>query len=217
MHSSARCLRGVVSVQNRVATILSLLILTMSATAHAGGGAFLPPLKVDVGSMAMSDDRGVEATGSVVFVGLNLATIYHKRTSFDVGLGYVGAFPAQTDAHVARVASGDSAMTESIPAFNGGYLELSVLAHELSHVRTWVSGRTELLRSQERTSLGVATRVSAELWSGIALRGRGGMGLGVFALGLWAEIGVRQSPLGGTVRQASVGLSGRMPLFLAGR
>ncbi len=184
----------------------------------------MPPLKLDVGSIALSDRQGGFATGTSLLVGLNWATIYPKRVGIDVGVGYVGTFIADTaepagDAGpaVARGIAPTPIPASRLVSAHGGYLEVSMLAHEVPHLRTWVSGRAELLRSGGKGVLGMATRVSTELWSGISLGGRGGVGFGVFAIGAWAEVGVRELPGGGLARQVSGGISGRVPFFAVGR
>jgi len=197
-------------------SVVLLAYLAIASTAHAGS-AVLPPLKVDLGTIAMSDRQSERATGTALFIGINVATIYPKRIGFDVGIGYVGTFIPAEETHTHWSAeAGATTPSDRLVSSHGAYVDLSVLAHERPNLRTWVSGRTELLRSAGRSVMGIATRVSTELWSGIKVGGRGGLGVGVFALGLWAEMGVRQLAGGGLARQVSAGVSARVPLFLAG-
>lgn len=194
----------------RAAALLILLgLIGASTSAHAGGG-FLPPLKIDLGSLAQRDGSGRTTTGTALLMGLHWATLNPKRSSIDFGVGYVGSFfPDSVGVH--RLPQPTNALLSA----HGGYFEFAMLAHERPHVRTWLSGRAELMQSGGVGILGMATRVSTELWSGL-LHGNGGSGIvGSAALGLWAEVGVRELPQRGYAPLLSVGISGRLPLVLA--
>lgn len=193
----------------------TVAVVGLTATAAHAGGGFLPPAKLDVGTIAVSDRHGDFAMGTSLLVGLNWATLYPKRTGFDIGIGYVGTFlPEPESRYLAR--GGDPVAPSQLASAHGGYLEVSLLANERKHMRTWISGRGELLESNGQGGLGMATRVSTELWGGIlAGAGNGGI-VGVFAIGLWAELGVRELPNDGLARQLSMGISGRLPFVIVG-
>ncbi len=193
-----------------------LVVLLMSKTEALAGGGFLPPVAVDVGSTVLSIGKGTVRTGGVLTAGVKWATIYPKRTSFDVGVGYVGTFVHQSESGPKHTQARQAPGTEgSLTNMHGGFLEFAGLAKERSHARAWVSTRAELLRSGGENAIGFATRVSAELWTGLTHTSRGGAIYGVGALGLWTEMGLRRLPSHGLVRQVSVGLSVRLPVVVA--
>ena len=195
----------------------SLLVLTSLTTDVVAGGGFAPPIAVDFGSSVLSAKEGTvrTRTGTVLTVGLKWATIYPKRTSFDVGIGYVGTV-IRTDDAPAHHSSKAPAARNTLSSMHGGFLEFSGLAAERSHVRAWVSGRAELLRSNDEAVLGIATRLSAEVWTGLSHSSHSGGVYGVGALGVWTELGVRRMPSLGLVQQVSVGLSVRLPVVASG-
>lgn len=193
----------------------SLLALTSQTTDVVAGGGFAPPIAVDFGSSVLSAKEGTVRTGTVLTVGLKWATIYPKRTSFDVGIGYVGTM-IRTDDAPAHRSSKAPAPRNTLSSMHGGFLEFSGLAAERSHARAWVSGRAELMRSNDEAVLGIATRLSAEVWTGLSHSSHSGGVYGVGALGVWTELGVRRLPSLGLVQQVSVGLSVRLPVVVSG-
>lgn len=192
------------------------IFLALSSDALAGG--FAPPLSIDVGSSVLSSEDGEVRTSPVVLVGLKWATIYPKRTALDLGIGYVGAMMGPDDEPSARRVHSkrkNGSANSSLSSMHGVFLEVAGLAGERNHARAWVAGRAELLRSNGENVLGFATRISAEVWTGLSDTQGHGTAYGVAALGLWTELGVRRVPSLGLVQQVSVGLSFRIPLIVS--
>ena len=194
----------------------SLLALASLTTEVVAGGGFVPPLAVDFGSSVLSAKEAGVRTGTVLTVGLKWATIYPKRTSFDLGIGYVGTMIRTDGAPTAHRSSKARAAQNRLSSMHGGFLEFSGLATDRSHARAWVSGRAELMKSNDEAVLGIATRLSAEVWTGLSHSSLGGGVYGVGALGVWTELGVRRLPSLGLVQHLSVGLSVRLPVVVSG-
>ena len=199
----------------RVAGLVALVLAVTSVSARAGGNAIgWPPAKVDVGYLTFATGDGIYSGGQVL-VGLNWATIYPRRTWFDIGLGYVGAWmddPFPRLQPSPKVDAGPPTMR-----LHGGYLELAGRVASGKWWRTWLSGRGELSSFDGAPSLGAAARVSTELWGGVLEGGRNGVLVGVFAFGVWVEASARE--LGKRdvmVTAASAGLSVRVPLLAIG-
>jgi hypothetical protein len=204
------------TIRRLVATCLGILALVSLTRDAVAGGGFAPPIAIDFGSSVLSAKEGTVRTGTVLTAGLKWATIYPKRTSFDVGIGYVGTMIRTEDAKAPHRPSNARATRNTLSSMHGGFLEFSGLAAERSHARAWVSGRAELMRSNGEAVLGIATRLSAEVWTGLSHSSRGGAAYGVAALGVWTELGVRRLPSLGLVQQLSVGLSVRLPAVVSG-
>src|SRR5262249_27251903 len=122
----------------------------------------------------------------------------------DVGLGVFGAvLSAPADTTMMNDQNGI--------AYGGAYLEVG---HTLSHGdwwRTWASGRGEYLASSafgvDHKGFGAAGRLSAELFaSGVGIEPRG-LFLGTYAIGVYAEAGVRDVGPGVDAFQVTAGLT----------
>ena len=165
------------------------------------------PLQVDIGAIGTSSERG-SLLGAEVAVGVHWASLSPKPTNFDIGLGVVAAVMEPGNANANDPDRGVQ--------FVGGY---AAVAQTLSHGdfwRTWAGVRGELLNvdsfGEQRTGIGAAARLSAELYlSGVGIEPRG-IFFGTYALGLYVEAGARQ--LGPDVGklQVSGGLTIRTPL-----
>ena len=205
-----RCMSGrTIGKLSVIFVCICLTLLGSSSPASAKGG-FLPPLTIDFGSTALSSDSRAGRTARLISASLNWATIYPKRTAFDIGIGYTAIFDAP-DSEPDKIHS----RTNSGFSMHGGFLSLSRLIGELAHTRAWIGTRVEMLRANGETVYGVSTRLSAEVWKGLALSGSNSGILGVGALGLWTEFGLRQLPNSGMLQHVSVGLSMRLPLFIS--
>ncbi len=184
-----------------------------SAPSHACPGMVLPPFTLDLGQ-TWSESGSTSATGSVLLIGLNRATLDPRPVDFDVGLGYVRWSVAGNDADTGTTAA-RSTVTPSIADAQGGYLELAARVQESSHVRSWLAVRGELL-DVDGAAVGVAARVSTELWTGTNAR-NGMVAIGSLAIGLYAEVGLREGGDGrDEVRTFTLGISVRSPFVLIG-
>jgi hypothetical protein len=201
-----------------VVVVAAVALAAVPGVASAGDGFGIPPAKVDGGYLTFRTADGT-FSGAQWLVGLNWATIYPKKTRFDIGLGYVGA--AFTDPVEPRRVEIDPKGVTVLPddhpviQMHGGYLELSTRVAAGKHWRTWLSTRGELLSVDGDGALGGAARLTAEVWGGV-MSGRGrGIAVGVFALGVWVEASARE--LGDremVIAAASAGMSVRVPLIL---
>ena len=175
-------------------------------------GGFLPPLKVDYGSTALFSDSGATRTASLISTSLNWATLYPHRSTFDIGIGYTAILDSQP-----TEPSKLHGRTKQDFTMHGGFLEFSrLVGEEGAYTRAWLGTRVEMLRISGQTVYGISTRLSAEVWKGISLSDKNTGILGVGALGLWAELGIRQMPNSAPLQHASVGLSVRLPLAISG-
>jgi hypothetical protein len=175
------------------------------------GPRFMMPLKVDIGAAFADTSRGT-AQGLSAAVGIHWASLSPRPTNTDVGIGVFGALLAAPE---------DTTLMNDVNgvAYGGAYLEVGHTLSQGSFWRTWASGRGEYLAStafgEDHNGLGAAGRLSAELYvSGVGLEPRG-VFLGTYAIGAYAELGVRDvaSDLGSL--HASVGLTFRTPLVFA--
>jgi hypothetical protein len=203
--------------------VAAVLLLAVPSCMRSNSGAFgIPPAKVDIGYLTIGTDKGV-STGKQMLVGMNWATIYPKRTRFDVGVGYVGAAFQDPFPHEPTPTRDGKPGINVAPAeprsiiLHGGYLELSARIASGSHWRTFVSGRGELSSVDGASSLGTAARISTELWGGVMAGGRNALAVGVLALGVWVEASTRELGDRGVVTAASAGMSVRLPLLFVGK
>ena len=198
--------------------VAAAALSAVPGVATAGDGFGVPPAKVDAGYLTFRTAEGT-FSGAQWLVGLNWATIYPKKTRFDIGLGYVGAvFSDPTPPPRIEIdPKGVTVLPDEHPVvqMHGGYLELSTRVASGSHWRTWLSTRGEMLSVDGEAALGGAARISAEVWGGILGGGSRGLAVGVFALGVWVEASARE--LGDRemiIAAASAGMSVRIPLIL---
>ena len=172
------------------------------------GPRFMLPLKIDLGAAGAETVHGY-APGIGMAIGVHWASLSPTPTDGDIGIGVFGAALAAP--------RGATAMSDANGVgYAGAYLEL---AHTLSRGdwwRTWASGRGEYLASSafdhDRTGFGASGRLSAELYvSGVGVEPRG-VFLGTYAIGVYAEAGVRD--VGPDVSKFHVGggLTFRTPL-----
>ncbi|MBP6633037.1 MAG: hypothetical protein KBG28_01400 [Kofleriaceae bacterium] len=174
------------------------------------GPRFMMPLKVDIGAIGSGSDRG-GISGVEAKVGIHWASLSPQPTNFDVGLGVIlAAMPGPDD---------NTANTTDDVVFGGAYVEIAQTLSHGDYWRTWAGGRGEYLATEafgnDHTGLGVAGRLSAELYlSGVGIEPRG-LFLGTYAIGVYAEAGARDlgPDVGGL--QISGGLTFRTPLVFA--
>jgi hypothetical protein len=175
------------------------------------GPRFMLPLKIDIGAVGMSTDRGF-APGIAGAIGIHWASLSPTPTDTDVGIGVFGALlAAPMDPNVANDQNGI--------AYGGAYLEVGHTLSRNDWGRTWATGRGEYLGSSafgvSHTGFGAAGRLSAELYtSGVGIEPRG-VFLGTYAIGVYAEAGIRDVGPGVNDFQVTAGLTFRTPLVLA--
>lgn len=172
------------------------------------GPRFMLPLKIDLGAAATHTSFGM-APGIAGAIGVHWASLSPRPTDTDVGIGVFGA---------ALGAPQDPQMTTSNTSvlYGGAYLELAHTLSKGNWWRTWASGRGEYVASSvfgtEHTGFGASARLSAELYaSGVGIEPRG-VFLGTYAVGLYAEAGLRDLAPGVSAFQATAGLTFRTPL-----
>jgi hypothetical protein len=205
----------------RLLSLAVCVALAGLATRAEAGGFFLavPPLRADVGALAVSGD-GVHV-GTQVVVGVHLASVWPRDIPVDVGVGLVSASVDDGSGTVSKATVHDE---PEAPSFVGGYLDLSSRMAGGPHWRTWAGVRGEALRGElddeGRIAFGGVARVAAEIYvggGGAASGGSGGAALiGVFALGVYADLSYRDlaGPLGGV--GVSSGVTMRVPFIVAG-
>ncbi len=194
-----------------------VLVAALGGVAHAGRGGFVPPLRIDSGPAVSSIEPEV---GVQTVIGIHWASLYPKGTaSFDVGIGFISSFVPTGDddagassAAVARGTHGDEPMS-----LIGGYLEVAARTDGNSWRRTWLGMRVESGSASRNGRsggyVGVAARVSTEVYTAGSGGGGGGAIMGVLAAGVYAELAARRIQTIGDDVTASVGLSFRVPLI----
>ena len=201
--------------------VLCAASLGGTGIAHAGGfGVIVPPLRADMGPLAIVDSSGARH-GSQIAVGVHWASLYPKETPIDVGVGLVAAFVDEDTATGAKSAAADE---DSGLSLAGGYLDLSTRLAGGRIWRTWGGLRGEALRAdgddRGHAGLGIAARISAEIYDGAQGAGAAGSGVGIMfgvaALGAYAEVSYRdlRGPFGGV--GLSSGVTVRLPFIIAG-
>jgi hypothetical protein len=201
---------------------LCVVVVGLAARAEAGGFFLMvPPMRVDVGALTATGD-GV-AMGTQVLAGVHLASVWPEDLPIDVGVGVVAAFVGDGDGSEpiakARVDEGSKD-----PSFVGGYFDLSSRLAHGRYWRTWAGARGEMLRGDfagtSRIGIGAGARLAAEVFvggGGAATGGSGGgVAVGVFALGVYADVSHRDldGPLGGF--GVSSGVTLRVPFIFVG-
>ena len=175
------------------------------------GPRFMLPLKIDLGATGADTARGF-APGVGGAIGIHWASLAPRPTDTDVGIGVFGALlgaPEDT-----------SAMNSSNGvAYGGAYLELGHTLARGNFARVWASGRGEYLGStafgDSHAGFGATGRLSAELYvsgAGIAPRG---LFLGTYAIGVYAEVGMRDVATDLGALHVGGGLTFRTPLVFS--
>jgi hypothetical protein len=174
------------------------------------GPRFMMPLKIDLGASGANTDRGF-APGIGGAIGIHWASLSPRPTDTDVGIGVFGALLAAPET--------SATMNDSGVAYGGAYLEIGHTLSRGSFWRTWASGRGEYLGSTafdtSQAGFGASGRLSAELYvSGVGIEPRG-VFLGTYAIGVFAEAGIRDTVPGMSAVQGNIGLTFRTPLVFA--
>jgi hypothetical protein len=177
------------------------------------GPRFMMPLKVDIGAAGANTSRGF-AAGVGGAIGIHWASLSPNPTDTDVGIGLFGA--------ILGAPKDPTGMSDNNGvAYGGAYLELAHTLSRGSFWRTWASGRGEYLGStafdmdQGHVGFGASGRLAAELYvSGVGIEPRG-LFLGTYAIGVYAEAGVRDVASDIGAIHVSGGLTFRTPLVFA--
>lgn len=188
--------------------------MTTTTTRISGrrrGPGFMLPLKLDVGAIALGTSRGL-APGAGVAFGIHWASLSPQPTDIDVG---VGVFAATATAPTDTTMMNDNNDVDAI----GAYLELGHTLSRGSFWRTWATGRGEYLGSSafgnDHFGFGATGRLSAELYVGGGGFDPRGLFLGSYAIGVYAEAGLRDTASGMSNLHAGMGLTLRTPLVIA--
>jgi hypothetical protein len=177
---------------------------------HRPGPRVMLPLTFDIGYVGTDTMLGY-ANGIGGSLGIHWSSLAPHPVSTDVGVGVFGALLS------APVASAD-AMTGGATGleYGGAYLQVGHTLTESRFARTWLSARAEYLESSafngpNHTGIGGSVRLTGELYtSGVGIA-PGQVFLGTYAIGLYAEAGVRQMVDGVSDFQTSVGITVRTP------
>jgi hypothetical protein len=210
------------------AAVVLVCVASLAGTARAGGpGAIaLPPLEVDFGANVPVVGGSAVGASTEMLVGVHWASLYWKRTDWDVGAGFVGAsrpIKAGYRQIAERSVGYGFADVDPTLSMRGMYLTLSRTVVDYGSFRTWIELRGELMRSNtgqnQFSTLGGAVRFAAELYSA----GVGGVSdhkavavfagtwaLGVFIEGSHRDLATELGPTGVTT-----GFSIRIPFLLA--
>jgi len=177
------------------------------------GPRFMMPLKIDLGAAGANTSRGF-AAGVGGAIGIHWASLSPTPTDTDVGIGLFGAI-------LGAPADPTGMSDNNGVAYGGAYLEVAHTLSRGNYWRTWASGRGEYLGStafdmdQGHVGFGASGRLAAELYvSGVGIEPRG-VFLGTYAIGVYAEAGVRDVARDIGALHVSGGLTFRTPLVFA--
>jgi hypothetical protein len=199
------------------------LVIGVGGVAHAGSGGMIPPFTLD-GGMVADHAQGETRSQGEMLLGINAATMLPYKLPFDVGLGWVvvgdnSNQPGQqppSSMPLTLDSSSSSSSSSPAPAApmtrSGFYIDASGLLAQGDHWRTWFTPRGEIFGGG---LYGAAVRVSAEVWTPAVGAGGRAAVFGTLALGVFAEVGVRQEPDAVTARFAASGLEVRVPFMIA--
>jgi hypothetical protein len=200
--------------------VLGLAALAIPARAHAGAAVLIPPLEVDVGETVPVGDT-VTGVATDVLAGLHWGSLAWKRTSFEVGIGFIRSSRDLLEpialGRTTEMSSSSSPQTSL--DLDGGYITLGHTIFDRHHIRTWVLARGELLRGEldgrAFSATGAAVRIASELYAPMRASG-GGVLIGTFAIGVYVEASHRDiAPELGPDGVTS-GISVRLPFIFAG-
>jgi hypothetical protein len=194
---------------------LVICLVALPSIARAGNGAFVPPMRVDVGPTSSHVEP---VPGLQVVAGIHWASLYPKpRANIDIGVGMVCVTHGGDDDDMAAARTSGAPERERLGMF-GGYVEVATRTAGGSWWRNWVGTRVESGRAtidgRKRAYVGVATRVSTEAFVSGGSSGSGGVAVGVLAIGLYGELSARRIDDVGNDLGASFGVSMRVPLIV---
>jgi len=175
------------------------------------GPRYMLPLQIDIGAAGANTSRGM-APGVGGAIGVHWASLSPTPTDTDVGIGVFGAL-------LGAPADPSMTSTNDMVAYGGAYLSMGHTLSQGNWWRTWASGRGEYVSSTafgtDHKGFGGSVRLSAELFaSGVGIEPRG-IFVGTYALGFYAEAGLRDVAPGLSDFQATAGLTIRTPFVFA--
>lgn len=175
------------------------------------GPRYMLPLQIDIGAAAAHTERGM-APGVGGAIGVHWASLSPTPTDTDVGIGVFGAL-------LGAPADPTMQSTNDTVAYGGAYLSMGHTLSANSWARTWASARGEYVSSTafgtDHKGFGVSGRLSAELFaSGVGIEPRG-IFVGTYAIGVYAEAGLRDVAPGLSDFQATAGLTIRTPFVFS--
>ncbi len=194
--------------------VLAITSLGLTASAHAGRGAFIPPMEIELGHAVTGAPDGGQIEATQLMVGISWASLYPRPTPIDVSVGFISTFSPADDDPMATARVTGPEEPDDVAA--GGYIDVAVRGAAGRHWRTWIGGRGEIMDHGRISALGGAARASIEIWTGTSSSERGALLCGTVALSAWAESGVREQPNGGAATFVAAGMGMRVPLLIAG-
>ncbi len=199
--------------------LVALVLGSLPAVAHAGGGALIPPTRLDMSPVTMVKADGV-TSGFHLTAGLHWASLSPSRTNpIDVGIGYVMEQYPDHGAPLPPSAECRGDLVHTPWSIHGAYLELDHRLHGSRSTRSWLGVRGELLyamvNGEHRAGAGLSARMAWELFAPVKGGGRNAAILGTFAVGFFLEVAHRRLPSGIAASSTSAGLSLRLPFLVA--
>jgi hypothetical protein len=177
---------------------------------HRPGPRLMMPLRFDIGMVGADTEAGF-LPGAELRLGIHWASLSPTPTNFDIGAGVFGAV-------LAGPTNDTMTTNDDSVVYGGAYLEAGQTLSHGDYWRTWASGRVEYMGSEafgkDHAGFGAAGRLSAELYASGAGIEPSGLFLGTYAVGVYAEAGVRDLGPGVSALQVSGGLTFRTPLVL---
>jgi hypothetical protein len=170
------------------------------------------PFKLDIGAASASTSRGL-AGGIGGSLGIHWASLAPRPTDTDVGIGIFGSVMSARD--VPEIMESNNEINQY-----GMYLEVGRTLSRGRLARTWASGRAEYLQSRafrgdNHYGFGTSARLSAELYASTSGAHRSGVVHGTWALGVYAEVAIRDTALDAGKLYGGVGMTIRTPLLFS--
>lgn len=179
---------------------------------HRPGPRVMLPLTMDLGYVGTDTMMGY-AQGIGGSLGIHWSSLSPKPVDTDVGVGVFGSLLA------AQEPAGTTGMDTGV-AYGGAYLQVGHTLARNNFARTWLSARGEYLESTafggpNHVGVGASVRLTGELYaSGVGIA-PGQLFLGTYAVGLYAEAGVRDMVDGVSDFQVTAGMTIRTPTVLS--
>ena len=204
---------------NRGPSLIIVGICALVIPLHAYAGALvIPPLEADVGETVPIGNT-VTGLATDVLVGVHWGSLAWKRTSFELGIGFIRSRRDLLEPIVLGRSSGSTSLPQTSLDLDGGYITLGHTIFDRHHLRTWVTARGELLHGEYDgrafSATGVAARIASELYAPVLGSGSGAV-VGTFAIGIYVEASHRDidSELGPD--GVTSGISIRIPFIIVG-
>ena len=199
--------------------LVALVLGSLPAVAHAGGGALIPPTRLDVSPVTMVKADSV-TSGFHMTVGLHWASLSPSRSNpVDVGFGYILEQYPDHGARLPPSAECRGDLVHTPWSMHGAYFELDRRLYGNRWQRTWLGVRGELLyamvNGEHRAGAGLSARMAWELFATTKAGGHNAAIIGTVAVGFFLEVAQRRLPSGINATSTSAGLSLRLPFLVA--